>query len=57
MIHSSEYSDGEKRAKALLCDKCLAAAEAMDMKIPIRELCDPCSARLLRWALHMEGFE
>jgi hypothetical protein len=47
----------EKKAKALLCDKCLAAAEAVGMKIPVRELCDKCSDRLLRWALGMEGFE
>jgi hypothetical protein len=49
--------EAEKKAKALLCDKCLAAAEAVGMKIPVRELCDKCSDRLLRWALGMEGFE
>lgn len=47
----------QKQALDLLCDKCLALVEAQGLTIPVRELCDKCSAKLLRWALHMDGFE
>lgn len=55
----TDYSreEGEKRVKSFLCDKCLAMVEVQGMKIPVRELCDPCADRILRWALHLEGFE
>ncbi len=57
MIPDGTFDEGVEKVKALLCDKCLAMLEAQGVKIPVRELCDPCSSRLLRWALHMEGFE
>jgi hypothetical protein len=57
MMDEDIFTESAEKAKALLCDKCLALVDAQGLTIPVRELCDKCSDRLLRWALHMDGFE